>query len=87
MMTPKEKLAVQVIAVAALDAIAASGDQGAPSGLLYAGMAGKVGLSQYQQIMGQMEGKGFIKQEFDCYTITAAGKDFLAKLNAKLAAA
>lgn len=79
-MTPQQILAVQMKAKCILEAIEAADELGAPSGLLYAGVMKEISLSQYQQIMGQMQKQGFITHENDCYKLTASGNKFLNKL-------
>ncbi len=83
-MQKKHILAVQAVALDLLEAIAIGGEMGAPGGHLYAPLMGKLSLSQFQQIVGQMQGRGFIEQHGDCYTITESGKAFTAKLKASV---
>lgn len=86
-MTREQAAAVQTVALGLLESICEAGDMGAPSGILYAGVnAAGVSLSQYQQIMWQMEGRGFVVQEGDCYTMTSSGQEFMHKLQAQLGA-
>lgn len=86
-MTREQASVVQAVALGLLEAIAEAGEMGAPSGILYVGVnSAGVSLSQYQQIVWQMEGRGFVVQEGDCYSMTLSGQEFMHKMQAHLGA-
>lgn len=86
-MQKKHIYAVQAFALCLLETIDEAGPLGAPSGVMYAAVAGEVNLSQYEQVLGQMQGKGFISKDGDCWSMTQSGKDFLVKLKSAVARA
>lgn len=85
-MTPEQIKAVQRVSLVLLETIEAEGDLGAPSGPMFAALQTQgCTMSQYQQLMGQLEHRGFVTRSDHCYTITPAGKNFRAKLQKAVA--
>ena len=66
-MTLEQIRAVQQIAAMFIDAVKAAGELGAPSGVMYAAVMGKLSLSQYQQIMATLVRAGKLRQDGDLY--------------------
>lgn len=82
----QDTLNAMIVGHAVLEAIEAAGDDGAPSGVLYAGlMTGQVSVNYYQQMMGSLQRKEMVTNEGDVYFLTERGKAFSKTLAAKLA--
>ena len=75
-LTDAQARAVRGIAAALLDTIEESGDMGAPGGLMYAALASKLSLTQFESITLPMVRRGYLRIENDCYFMTASGKAF-----------
>jgi hypothetical protein len=88
-MTPQQIAATQRIGLMVLETIEEQGEQGAPSGPMYAAMnAHGCTLSQYQSLMGTLLGRDFVSMpEPDVYAITDGGRQFIKKLRAALPSA
>ena len=80
--TKREQIvAAQKIGLAVLETISETGEQGAPSGVLYAALQAKgASLSQYQSLMAPLVSRKFLVLEHDVYTMTDAGRAFLSRL-------
>ena len=59
--------AVRAVARMFLDTIKEAGPQGAPGGVMYAACTGRLSLSQFQQILGTLESRGYVRREGDLY--------------------
>jgi predicted transcriptional regulator len=85
-MNKDQLVAVQRVALAVLESIDEAGPLGAPSGILYAAlMAQGCTLDTYRKIMDPLVRKGFLVLEHDCYSMTAAGRQFMKTLKEKTA--
>lgn len=85
-MTNDQIRAAQKIGLAVMESIQEAGELGAPSGVLYAALQ-QTGctLSQFQSLMRPLEGRGFVTQEGNCFTITTTGDAFITQLRSILA--
>ncbi|WP_321935224.1 hypothetical protein [Paraburkholderia sp. J8-2] len=78
-------IAAQKIGLAVLETIDDTGEQGAPSGVLYAALQAKgASLSQYQSLMEPLVRRKFLELQHDVYTMTDSGRTFMGKLRAQL---
>ena len=67
-MTPQQKAAALRLALQAiLDAVKEAGDLGAPGGVLYAALLGRMSLAQFEQIMAALVRMGKLRREGDLY--------------------
>lgn len=80
-MTPQEIHSAQQVGLAVLETAQQAGDDGAPSGVLFAALqAHGCTLSQFQSLMESLERKRFVLLRGLVYTMTPAGEDFTRTL-------
>jgi hypothetical protein len=66
--TPQQKAAALRLALQAiLDAVKEAGDLGAPGGVLYAALIGRMSLGQFEQIMAALVSMGKLRKRGDLY--------------------
>jgi hypothetical protein len=67
-MTPQQKAAALRLALQAiLDAVKEAGSLGAPGGVLYAALLGRISLQQFEQLMTALVRMGKLRREGDVY--------------------
>jgi hypothetical protein len=67
-MTPQQKATLLRLALQAiLDAVKEGGDRGAPGGVLYAALIGRISLHQFEQLMEVLVKLGKLRKQGDVY--------------------
>jgi hypothetical protein len=68
-MTLEQIKALQAVAKMFIDAVKEAGSLGAPAGVMYAAVMGKLSLSQFEQIMSGLVRAGKLRKEGDLYFV------------------
>jgi hypothetical protein len=68
-MTLEQIKALQAAAKMFIDAVKEAGSLGAPAGVMYAAVMGKLSLSQFEQIMSGLVRAGKLRKEGDLYFV------------------
>jgi hypothetical protein len=78
MMTPEQMKLLRIAVTAILEAIQATGDSGAPAGVLYAAlMAYGCTHSQFESVMGSLEHMGLVRRDGFLYYLASRGEAML----------
>jgi hypothetical protein len=86
-MSPTQVRALAQVSLGVLEAVEASGDQGAPGGVLYAAMQAQgATLTQFESIMRTLTNPGYLVLADECYHSTSKTPELKIKLTNTLAA-
>ena len=66
-MTQTQIEALRAVASMFIDAVKEAGDMGAPGGVMYAAVMGKLSLHQFEQIMGGLVRAGKLRKKGELY--------------------
>ena len=66
-MNATQKQAIFALFSAITESVKVAGDLGAPGGVLYAALMGKLTLDQFEKVMGALVQAGNLKKRGDCY--------------------
>ncbi len=68
-MTQEQIQALRAVAAMFIDAVRAAGDLGAPAGVMYAAVMGRLSLHQFEQITSGLVRAGKLRKEGDLFFV------------------